>query len=222
MASVRISDKLVSETRDAIRQMRDAEQRRTPGVPSEISVLPNDERVMRRYVLEQERDAYRIVPKGWLGEHESMALHLTIELVPAVDGSSAKVMRQEFTLRAPSGNKFYMPHGRYSKYSNTSRLEAKFADGAWPEAQAFVNKARSDYEVRQRWEKVEVQVVDFLRQYPSLNAAVKAWPGVKLYIPKQYVEALDRKVERCKVDVAVPGLNYDELTAAAVAHRMGV
>jgi hypothetical protein len=222
MASVRISDKLVSETRDAIRTMRDAEQRRTPSVPSEISVLPNDERVVRRYILDHERDAYRIVPKNWLEDHDTLALHLSIELAPAQDGKEAPVLRQEFTLRPPSGNKFYLPHSRYSRYSSSARMEAAFKDNAWPEAQAFVTKACSDYEVRQRWDKIESQVVEFLRQYPSLNAAVKAWPGVKLYIPKNYIDALERKVERSKVEVSTTGLNFDELTAAAVAHRMGV
>lgn len=220
MASVRISDKLINEVRDAINGMRQAEQGRLGPISSHISVLDRDERILQRFLLPEERDAYRIVPRGWLEAHETLSLHLAFTLDP--EAESPKTTRAEITLTPQQGAKFHLPKDRYSKYNSSTRLEARHADGKWPECDAYVAHVRAAHEIRVRWEKVATDVVGFLRQYPSLNAAVKAWPNVKLYIPKGYLDALERKVERSKAEVAVPEINLDELTAAAVAHRMGV
>lgn len=220
MASVRISDRLINETKDNIDSMRQAEQRRTPAVQEVISVLPNDQRIINRYVLPQERDAYRIVPRDWLDTHDTISLYLEFTLNP--EAAEPKGTSAELSLVPPVGVKFVLPHGRYQRYDSNKRLKAKYDDGIWPEAQAYVEKRRSDYEVAQRWNKVKQDVLTFLKQYPSLNAAVKAWPGVKLYVPKSYLDALERKVERSAAPIEAPVINYDELTAAAVAHRMGV
>lgn len=220
MASVRISDKLINEVRDVIKNMRQSETNRLGVVAPNINVHPHDERILSRYLRDHERDAYRIVPREWLEQHDTMSLQLSFFINP--DDAEPKETRAELTLVPPTTLKFYLPKDRYSKYSGTSRLEARYADGKWPECDTYVAHVRAAHEIRVRWDKVATDVVGFLRQYPSLNAAVKAWPGVKLYIPKPYLDALERKVERSKVDVAIPAINLDELTAAAVAHRMGV
>ena len=220
MASVRISDKLVNEVRDVINNMRQAETARLGNVTANISVHPNDERILGRYLRDHERDAYRIVPREWLEQHDTMSLQLSFIINPGE--AEPKATRAEITMVPPNTLKFYLPKDRYSKYSSTSRLEARHADGKWPECDTYVAHVRAAHEIRVRWEKVQTDVVGFLRQYPSLNAAVKAWPNVKLYIPKGYLDALERKVERSKAEVAIPEINLDELTAAAVAHRMGV
>jgi hypothetical protein len=61
----------------------------------------------------------------------------------------------------------------------------------------------------------------FLGKCKSLNEALKLWPGVKMYIPREYIERVERKVERkVREKEILEDTPVDTLTAAAIAARL--
>ena len=46
------------------------------------------------------------------------------------------------------------------------------------------------------WQKIANDVRNFLNSNKSLNAAIKAWPELRAYIPSDYLERVDKKPER--------------------------
>jgi hypothetical protein len=72
-----------------------------------------------------------------------------------------------------------------------------------------------------RWEKIKVEVDEFLTKCKSLNEAVKLFPGVRMYIDRDDIQRLERKLERPSQRKAiVQGVDTDGLTAAAIAAKL--
>jgi hypothetical protein len=59
----------------------------------------------------------------------------------------------------------------------------------------------------------------------SLNEALKLWPDVRIYIPKEFLERVERKVERTTNSggaEAIKKVDTDAaVSAAAIARMMG-
>lgn len=58
-----------------------------------------------------------------------------------------------------------------------------------------------DLDVRERafeakWQRIDNDVRNFLNSNKSLNAALKAWPELRTYIPSDYLSRVDKKSER--------------------------
>ena len=109
-------------------------------------------------------------------------------------------------------------------------IEAACADPTHPEhwiaaaVMAVVSYERELRLIRSDWKTKLVEIKDFLRRCKSLNEAVKLWPGVRLYIPKETLGTLDTPVVRPQAQIrkesALANVNTDGLTAAAVAARL--
>lgn len=82
----------------------------------------------------------------------------------------------------------------------------------------------SRLECTTRWNKVKDQVGSFLEKCKSLNEAVKLWPDVVRYIPKEYVDRLNRKVEKSAASSsaaeALKNVDTDLAAASLVLARM--
>lgn len=80
-------------------------------------------------------------------------------------------------------------------------------------------------ECTQRWAAVEKQVMDFIDKCKSLNEAVKLWPDLRRYIDDEYIERLDKKVERTKPETsaaaaALKAMDVDLVNSSVVLARM--
>lgn len=85
---------------------------------------------------------------------------------------------------------------------------------AWEENKQVVT-------LKDKWSKVEKDILEFLGKCKTLNEAVKLFPGVRMYINRDDLERLDRKVERLSErKKIVQEMATDELTAAAIAARL--
>ena len=72
-----------------------------------------------------------------------------------------------------------------------------------------------------KWKKVEKDILEFLGKCKTLNEAVRLYPGVRLYVNRDDLERLDRKVERfTERKKIVEEMATDELTAAAIAAKL--
>jgi len=219
MATVKISGALLDETTNIIDNMCRKEQAQVPDESNTISVTPDDPRIINRFIPPEHLSTYMTMPKDWMEGHEALQMNLRIQLKLDEPSSGCDMgVHLQF-----NGRKCYLPHGVYHPYRGEKQMKADHASGKWPEFDKFVEKRRWDWECANRWNEVKEKVVTFLKTFPTLNAAVKAWPGVKLYIGKDYIDRMETKVERTTAaTINVPTINYDELTAAAVASRMGV
>jgi len=75
--------------------------------------------------------------------------------------------------------------------------------------------------IKEKWEKVEKDILAFLGKCKTLNEAVRLYPGVRLYVNRDDLERLDRKVERfTERKKIVEEMATDELTAAAIAAKL--
>jgi hypothetical protein len=79
-------------------------------------------------------------------------------------------------------------------------------------------------EVDARWDKVRTDVLKFLENCKSLNEAIKLWPDIRIYIPKQYIERVEKKAERSvstnsALDI-LKGIDTDGAVAAAIGARL--
>lgn len=80
-------------------------------------------------------------------------------------------------------------------------------------------------ECSHRWSAVESQVMTFIEKCKSLNEAVKLWPDLRRYIDEDYIERLDKKVERSKSQSsaaadALKALDVDLVNSSVVLARM--
>jgi hypothetical protein len=75
--------------------------------------------------------------------------------------------------------------------------------------------------LKTKWDKVEKDILEFLGKCKTLNEAVRLFPGVRMYVQRDDLERLDRKVERfSERKKIVEEMATDELTAAAIAARL--
>lgn len=111
-------------------------------------------------------------------------------------------------------------------YQHVTELEcnrvAALPDGT-PGKAEFIQRAHDAkvrFDISTRWNKIKDDVIGFLRKCKSLNEAVKAVPTIKLYLHKDDIERLERKVERKPREKVVVDIDVDSLTASAVAARL--
>jgi len=124
--------------------------------------------------------------------------------------------------------------------TNPIRLSPEFKGDAYPDvtvssselvgsAKAWVDHLTSNtakrLEVRNQFLTVETQLVNFMTQHASLNAALTEMPELEMYVPDRYVAKVRAKSEpRAKVErptnVQDLNIDVDALAAAAITHRM--
>jgi hypothetical protein len=72
-----------------------------------------------------------------------------------------------------------------------------------------------------RWQKVETDIVEFLRKCKSLNEAVKLFPNVTMYLHYEDMERLNLKVERpSQRKSIIEEVDVEGITAAAIAAKL--
>lgn len=65
-----------------------------------------------------------------------------------------------------------------------------------PETKKYFDLSVREEEFEAKWQKIDNDVRNFLKSNKSLNAAIKAWPELRAYIPSDYLERVDKKPER--------------------------
>lgn len=65
-----------------------------------------------------------------------------------------------------------------------------------PEIRGYFDLAIKEQDFNTKWQKIKSDVRVFLESNKSLNAAIKAWPELRTYIPPQYLNRVDAKPER--------------------------
>lgn len=218
MATVRNSIELRSAVRDKIMAMCNAQVERDAGnEPGDIAIDPYDPRILQAIFGEQWRKMVEC-PSDWFLTRTGIGVNIKVK---NAQGENIRICYRNFisskpnvSLRAPAGRS--CPTVVISTPEDFER---------WPEAAKHRDYWLARNAIEAEWRKVRNQVQSFLSQFATLNQAVKAWEGVRLYIPQNFLDRLDAKVERTKSEInaeqAVANIDMSKLTAMAMEARLG-
>ena len=221
---VRKTETLVNAICSKIRTMENqavAAHSETQSVtPAEGNLFHSMVEVMNNAIWSDAPDLKDKVPNSWLQHYDDVILRFKND----EDGCFTSLR-----LDAPRGDKFSFP----LKYNSYYRPEVDIHPQHYNEAikkWAADEKATADRreELEDQFDTVLRQIVRFMGQHASLNAAVKAMPEIELYVPEEYLTKLraptaprQSKATSAKI---IEDLNIDvnALTSAAIAHRITV
>ena len=224
MAYVAISNQLVHTTERNIRAMRDKEKSAHPA-PSESGVVPDDDGNMMALIWGQHHHLRTQMPAEWKQNPGKITLRVSYQAIPTDD----RKFTVDFQLTAPSG--FECPNTNQTNSSYYGYMVKVDEDSYLvPQgARELVAHRKVCREIDQRWEDITSKVRQFLGASKSLNEALKLWPGLAMYIDKDYMErvALKVKIEKkekpkSNAEELLGTLDVDTLTAAAVASKLTV
>jgi hypothetical protein len=90
-----------------------------------------------------------------------------------------------------------------------------------PEIKGFYDLKVRETALIEKWNKIRSDIRAFLNSAKSLNAALKAWPGLQAFIPDEYLERINTKVERKAsveaMEKKLAEIDRDMATTAATA-----
>ena len=212
MAYVSISSDLRSAVRSNIDNMRRMEKDgiKMPEVIQD-KTMAGDTQAMEQLVWGAHYPLKAMMPKEWLRETESVNFRTNIMFE---NGEKQKV-----SFRVDFKPKMITPPNA-DRYGYDVDLPADHP--SIPDLTAYYTEMRS---IEKRWKDVGHQIMEFLGACKSLNEALKLWPDVRIYIPKQFLERVERKVERTTNSggaEAIKKVDTDAaVSAAAIARMMG-
>lgn len=224
MAYVAISNALVASAERNIREMRDKEKA-THTAPSESGTVPDDDGNMMALIWGKHHHLRTQMPAEWKQNPGKITLRVGYRPNPAED----RKYEVDFQVTAPSG--FECPNTNQSNasyYGYMIRVDEH--SYLLPQgARELVAHRKVCREIDTRWENVSVKVRSFLYASKSLNEALKLWPGLSLYINKDYLDRAAAKVTiekkekpKTSAEELLGSIDVDTLTAAAVASKLTV
>lgn len=219
MATVRISSELHSAVSRNIMAMCNAQVERDAGnEPGNIAIDPYDHRILQALFGEQWRKMVEC-PSDWFYPRGDIDVRIEVR---NAQGEVIKTCLPDF-ISNKRGVSFRVPANRSYPTIDISTPE-EFE--RWPEAAKHRDYWLARDSIEEEWHKVRDQVHSFLSQFATLNQAVKAWEGVRLYIPQNFLDRLDAKVERTKSEIkaelTVANIDVSKLTTMAVGARLAL
>ena len=220
MAYVAISNGLVESTHSNIRKMCNAEKATRTAPPESIPARPDDAQL--ELLVWGDHLALRDqLPNEWKQTISKLVMRIEYEHAPEQTSSVSLVHTftapMEVPCRKDDNNISY--YGYQVKVPEASHLLC-------PEARELVEHRKFCLQTDKKWEDIWSQVSQFLRAAKSLNEALKLWPALALYIDKDYIDRVNTNVKREKTissaEELLAKLSTDDITAAAVAHKLSV
>jgi len=82
-----------------------------------------------------------------------------------------------------------------------------------------LKKQRERTKIETYWAQVEKEILDYLKDFKSLNAAVKKLPALKAFIPSQTMERLEKRVERASSSAPSSQADLSIISSSAMRTR---
>lgn len=217
---VAITQKLLSEVGNLIHhKLKPKEYRLNFGVDDIDStfVLPSNHEIIPRIIWGKHINLQQQMPKEWLEElHWDWNDEATLNLESKINDSELNalgVKKINIQVKLKKKRNITVPPkcARFSTFPVDSEV--------CPEIKEFFDKKVSEEKFELKWRKVRDDVGSFLDSSKSLNAALKAWPELRAFIPAEYLERVDRKVdrkaERAEVERKLAEIDREGAVAAA-------
>jgi hypothetical protein len=217
MATVYITQELSGQVSGVIKRMRESEivtNNAEIGKPIELDTSGFLTKAMWGNYLHLKDQ----MPAEWVSISNSPTLNVH---VPTDDAGNKVVhaitFRNQNVPNRPNNDRWNEPKIACKK----AYLEANVDMAGVQNVLNYLDRVELNAEIKARWAKVEGDIMAFLGKCKSLNEALKLWPGVKMYIPRDYLERVERKVERkVREKEILEDTPVDTLTAAAIAARL--
>ena len=210
MAYVAISGELKTSVKEQIRNLERKDVGAIPDVPSSVSLdtIPED---LKDKVWGKHRHLEAMMPKDWKVYRDDLTLKVKfVSDDSIVHNTTFEVMFKGDTLPCPPNTRPYSFAVEVDEY--------------YPMVAEYLVYRKKVAEVETRWNKVKVDVMKFLENCKSLNEAIKLWPDIRIYIPKQYIERIEKKAERAVSNTSaldiLKGIDTDGAVAAAIGARL--
>jgi hypothetical protein len=223
MAYVAISRGLMTDVNNKIREMKHAEERSLSENPVEVygrtATAKPLESWLEAAIWENSLHLKPLLPPTWIAKLEKFDLVIRVQ---KEDGSTTGVGSYRFVAK---GTVYEMPPQYRNSYTpDIAVLVTPEMAATNPFFKDCFDYAVKRKEIEKRWDGVKTGVVDFLNKCKSLNQAIKLWPGIAHYIPKEYVERVEEKVERkareAEAQDSLKSIDTDAIEAAAVIARL--
>jgi hypothetical protein len=219
MATVYITKELITRVQSVIDKMRRAER---------ANDLPN---IDKKYNVDASQlfnigcwgaaDVHLkdLIPKDWMQEmtEADVTVYGTLE-----DGSNVKtwIRFSGMTMAFQRPSKDYWNKSNSELSIEQVRAMPEEMLGRAELLQRW-DDAVMEFTINERWKKVSADITEFLKKCKSLNEAVKLFPNVTMYIDREDMERLNRKVERASQrKLIVESYDTEGLTAAAIAAKL--
>jgi hypothetical protein len=231
MALVRISRQLITEVEGRINHLRVAEVNATPAPSCEVRSFIGDgaEHLAAQILWGEHLHLKSQMPASWVNKAQTAAFET---LYRHDDGHNETTAQVKFTgvgVAVPPGTSVGW-EGKIVVRVPYSTIEEAAADDLHVHhivarhVMAVVEREKSGRKIGKVWNDRQAQIVQFLNKCKSLNEAIKLWPQVKLYVPRNYIDTVETAVVRSPAVVrkekVTEGLDSDGLTAAAIAARL--
>lgn len=121
------------------------------------------------------------------------------------------------------------PSGYYrSTIEPTTTIEWLWENSALPGAKELIQRhadAKKAKEIQEKYKEISEKVTAFLQRCKSLNEAVKLMPSLKMYVSKDHIERMERKVDRqtaadLRAQELLKGIDQDQLMAVGMAAKI--
>lgn len=216
MAFVGISQNLMGDVRNKIRTMCLAEVQSLGEDPMRAFTMTGYESWFLDQLWGQHLHLRDQIPERWFRKFDNVDVHFNFNW----NGDPAALRNYNTYIRINAKGIMFPPdiHGSDVYLGFTPDAELP------PELAKVVHFSHQKKQIEKRWDDVRSKVCGFLETCKSLNEAIKLWPDLRMYIPSDYLERLDKKPERStstsKALDVLATINTDEIAAAAVIARM--
>lgn len=213
MANVPISSSFINRVENKIHVMRSAELKAL-GERPKINISP-DSALADSLIWGEYLHLKNQIPEDWKQKMDYIYAKYDTPTLKH-DGTPYK---HEFGLYSTGGD-FITP--RTDEYRPRYKITREVSE---PQVQVVLDWCDRHSDIEQRWNSVREKVTQFFSSCKSLNEAVKLWPDCKVYVDKEDLERLERKVVRAgskesEAAHVLATLNTDELMGAAVVARL--
>jgi hypothetical protein len=219
MATVGITKELINRVKTQINTMRRAE--RNSDVPDIDKNAAVDASQLFNIGCWGEKYVHLIaqIPKDWLSKISDANIHITGTLDDGrnlntnvrFNNMKSAYSRPKDSYYSKSDSELTIEYVRSLPEETVGRAELL---QRWDESIIALD-------IDTRWAKIETDITEFLDKCKSLNEAVKLFPGVRMYIHREDIERLERKLERpTQRAKIVEDVDTEGLTAAAIAAKL--
>lgn len=222
MAYVAISKDLIERVRSNIDSMRNAEI--TSSCPTLGRTFSMDaSHLFNLGCWGEHLHLMQVIPQEWLHPQELADIYVAGD--HEVDGETHRVRR---SVRFGGLTTAYAKPSKSGGYWGDNKSEfviddlRALPDGTVGRAELIARYEEScvEKEIEVRWNKIKADMTEFLHKCKSLNEAVKLFPGVKMYVGRDDIARMERKIERAPRQELVANIDTGTMTAAAVAARL--
>ena len=222
MAYVAITKELINRVQGIIKNMRNSE------VHSMCPQLNADHMVDASAIYNlstwgaEHVHLINSIPKDWLA-HQTDA-YVTVVGDHSVEGQHVASLKKQVRFKGMTGAYGRPARDYWNRTSGEIHIDAvralpDFTPGRTECIERW-NDACTEAEIDAKWEKVKNDITDFLEKCKSLNEALKLLPTLRMYIAKEDIQRVERKIERAPRKELTEGVDAEGMTAAAVAARL--